>query len=184
MPFWRSSDKTKEILDRYLDHQFYVAAAGVNAPSKSDLTALGRRIGCRFPSEFIAHSTGALGGAYIEVKEEFWPRPKIYDVGPFWTFLYALYVYGIARDTPDWMHLEQQALKFRAENELSLVPCLKLVGDADLYLFTPEGLIVQWQHELNDVQSFDGNFFDLFEREVKQLRERKDNKLAGAGTAE
>ena len=178
MPFWRTSDKTKDILNRYLDHHFYVAAAGANAPSKSDLNALGRRLGCRFPPEFIAHSTGALGGAYIEVKEEFWPRPKIYDVAPFWTFLYALYVFGATPDIPEWMDLERQALKFREERELSLVPCLKLVGDADLYLFTSEGSIVQWEHESNDVRSFDGNFFDLFEREVQQLRDRKDKKLA------
>jgi hypothetical protein len=174
-----SKDATEDILDRYLDEHFYVAAAGNDAPSRSMLEKVGKKLGCRFPKEFIAHSTGGLGGAYVEVKEEFWPRPKEYEVGQFWSFLYGFFVFGFAKDVPDWMSIELGTARFRQETGHAVVPCLKVIGDADLFAFTTTGEIVQWNHETNELTPYAGNFFTLFEESVKELRERKDRKLAG-----
>lgn len=175
-----TKDRTEEILDKYLDGDFYVAAAGEGAVSKRALADVGRQLGCAFPKDFIAHSTGRLGGVYVEVKANVWPRPRQFEVGPFWTFLYAVFVYGIGPDVPDWMDLRLAAAKFREDTGHALVPCLKLIGDADLYLFTPDGKIVQWSHETDELTPFAGSFFDLLEREVRDLRERKDKKAAGS----
>lgn len=172
------ADATKSIFDRYLDAHFYVAAAGNDAPNKAQIADAAKRLGCRFPKEFIAHSTGRLGGAYVEVKEELWPRPKEYEVGPFWSFLYGFWVYGFAPEVPDWMSIELAAKKFRQETSQPLVPCLKIAGDVDIFAFTPTGEIVQWHHETRESTEYHGGFFALLEQQVRELRERKDQKLA------
>jgi hypothetical protein len=173
-------DATKDIFDRYLDEHFYVAAAGNNAPSTRQVARVAKKLGCRFPKEFVVHSTGRFGGAYVEVKEEFWPRPEAYEVGPFWSFLYGLWVFGFADGVPDWMSIELGTERFRHEIGSANVPCLKIVGDADLFAFTEAGAIVQWHHETGEFTPFMGGFFALFEQQVKALRERKDQKLAAA----
>src|SRR5215831_8145249 len=63
-------------------------------PNMADVTAFESRIGFRFPAEFREFAVHPLGGLYMAVKEELWPRPRGYDVGPFWSFLYGLTVYG------------------------------------------------------------------------------------------
>lgn len=39
-----------------------------------------------------------LGGFYMEVKEEVWPRAQPLEIGPAWSFWYGIIVYGIADD--------------------------------------------------------------------------------------
>jgi hypothetical protein len=173
-------DKTEAILDRHLDKDFFCAAAHDDAPSKRQLEDLAQRFGCRLPKDFLAHSTGNLGGLYVEVKESVWPRPKEFDVGPFWSFLYAVFVFGLSADIPDWMNIELAAEEFKNTTGHSRVPCLKVVGDADLYVFDATGTISQWRHETNEFETFDGSFFELLDREIGELRNRKDRKLAGA----
>lgn len=171
-------DRTDEILRQYLDQDFYCAAAGEQAPSKARLREVARRYGCRLPNDFLKHSTGKLGGIYVEVKEAKWPRPKPFEVGPFWSFLYAVFVFGVGTDVPDWMNMELAAKDFSERTGRSLVPCMKRVGDADLYLFDEHGKIVQWRHETDELEPFNGSFFDLFESEICDLRKRKDMKIA------
>jgi hypothetical protein len=173
-------DRTDEILRRHIDADFYLVAAHESAPSKRELESLGKKLGCSFPGDFVAHSTGPLAGVYIEVKEELWPRPKEYDVGPFWTFLYAMFVYGASPEIPEWMNLELAADKFRENTGHPYVPCLKVVGDANVYCFEPGGAIVQWDHETDEFEKYSGGFFDLLESEVSELRGRKNKKVARA----
>ena len=71
---------------------FYVVACQGNEPSEADLAAFEASVGFRLPTEFRQFTMSPLGGLYIEVREELWPRPKGYDVGPFWSFLFGLKV--------------------------------------------------------------------------------------------
>jgi hypothetical protein len=174
----KTPDLTSDILDRYLDHGFWCAKASGQAPSKRELVKFGQRHGCEFPPEYIAHATGKWRGIYIEVKEELWPRPKAYDTGEFWSFLYALFVYGFDPEAPKWMNLELATKEFRDRTGRSLIPCLKIVGDADIYVFAPTGRMARWRHETDEIEDFSGTFFDLLEQEVRDLRRRKDRKVA------
>ena len=172
------NDETELILDRHLDGDFYCAAAHADAPTEQELIEVASRYGCRLPPEFLAHSCGPLSGIYVEVKENVWPRPKAYDVGPFWSFLYAVFVYGLAPEIPDWMNIDLAAAEFLSSTGQSRVPCLKIVGDADIYVFDSDGKISQWRHETDEFDPYAGSFFDLLEQEVGQLRQRKDQKVA------
>ncbi len=102
MPFW-TKDLTDDILRRHLDADFWVASAGENAPTRKELTRIAQRFDCKLPEEFLIHSTGKLAGVYVEVKADVWPRPQEYETGPFWSFLYAVFVYGVNPDIPDWI---------------------------------------------------------------------------------
>jgi hypothetical protein len=68
---------------------FAVSCKG-NEPSRDDVIEFERVVGFSLPEEFNQFTMSYLGGLYIEVKEELWPRPKLYDVGPFWSFMYAI----------------------------------------------------------------------------------------------
>lgn len=173
-------DKTKKILDKYLDEDFACFACGDDAPSKQEMTQLATRLGIQFPEEFLLHATSKWGGVYIEVKEEIWPRPKPYAVGPFWSFLYAIYVYGHGPDVPDWMNLEMAAIEFRSETGHQAVPFLKIVGDANIYCFIATGDIVRWNHETDEFEKIEKSFYDVLENEVRELKERKIKKTAQA----
>jgi hypothetical protein len=176
----KTRDQTKEILDRHLDKDFFCAVSDQGAPSSAELERLAAKHGCRLPSDFLAHSTGKFAGIYIEVKEAIWPRPNELDVGPFWSFLYAVFVYSASPDAPDWMNMEKRAEEFQAATGRSLIPCLEIVGDADIYLFDASGQIVRWDHETDELEAFDGSFFELLDHEVGELRQRKDQRVAGS----
>jgi hypothetical protein len=179
----RMEDKTMEILRTYLDRDFKVFPM---APRKTTLAAIKEiehELQVQFPPEFIAHLLGegteVLGerGLYIEVKEEVWPRPQMYDVGAFWTFLYGLYTYTALKESEDWMQLTYAAKEFAEHTGLKAVPIIKIIGSADGYCINKAGEIVQYEHETNSLVPTHMNFWEVFEKELKELRERKDRKL-------
>ena len=167
---------------RHYDKQsFLVVACMGNEPSEADVAAFEARAGFRLPDEFREFTLSPLGGLYMEVREALWPRPKEYDVGPFWSFLYGLCVFGIAKGIPDWLDLRHRLEEFRAEGGGDdLVPFLKLIGDADRYCFDAPGRIIRWSHEDPDAREVVPiSFGELLMREVRELEGRKDRKLRG-----
>ena len=167
------------MLKKHLDKDFKLIACGKHAPGKRVLKAFEKRFGVRFPEAFKVFSTSANGGMYIEVKEAIWPRPKAWDVGPFWWFLYGMFVYGFAKDIPDWMNMSKEADAFNKNVNPGYFPFLKVIGDADVYCFDRAGMIYRWDHELDEFNKIDMGFNELLEQEVKELKERKERKKAG-----
>ena len=68
-------DLTEAILRKHLDGDFRVFPLAENQASPEQIESIGKRYGVVYPPEFIAHVTGRFPGAYVEVKEEVWPRP-------------------------------------------------------------------------------------------------------------
>lgn len=164
---------------RDLDREvFNVVAAGADAPSEEDLAAFEQRVGFRLPEDFREFTKSPAGGLYLEVREDLWPSPELYEVGPFWSFLRGLKVFGIAKDIPEWLDLRAQHAEFAAEGRGELVPFLALEGSADRYVFDREGNLFQWRHDLPEPEPVEGGFVALLLREVAALVERKDRKLA------
>jgi hypothetical protein len=160
---------------------FNVFAAGANAPSEAEVEAFEQRIGFGLPQEFRDFTLSELGGLYIEVRELLWPRPKLFDVGPAWTFDYGFMVFGLSDEAPEWLDLRVQYEEFSADGGTNLVPILKGVMDADRYCATPDGAIVHWSHEEPDDPSpVDESFYDLLLRELGELEERADRKRQAA----
>ncbi|MDD2468078.1 MAG: SMI1/KNR4 family protein [Desulfobulbus sp.] len=156
---------------------FVVSCKGVQ-PTEKDLTDFENEIGFRLPDEFREFTKSYLGGMYMEVKEELWPRPKEGDVGPFWSFLYALKVFGIAEGIPDWLDLRSQYREFSAEFEVSgLVPFLQIQGNADRYCFDQSGRILEYFHDdIEFPREVAQTFSELLLEEIKELEDRKEQK--------
>ena len=172
-------DRTWELMQKHLEAgcYFMVSSQGL-APTEPALHAVARDLGCELPDEFIVHSTNKYGGLYVEVKEELWPRPEEFDVGPFWSFLYGLYTLNIADGIPDFMNLQANAREFQNDTEHKVIPFLKIIGDANVYCFDQRGVIVRWDHELNELEKEDKSFFEVLDLELGELATRKDQKLS------
>ena len=159
---------------------FHVVACQGSEPSEADVAAFEADVGFRLPDEFREFTMSGLGGLFMEVREEFWPRPKVFDVGPFWTFLYALKVFGIAKGIPDWLDIRVQFREFKAEGFGDLIPFLQRVGDADKYCFDSAGRIIRWSHEESEERKAeDITFGALLMREIRELEDRQQRKSAG-----
>ena len=159
---------------------FQVVACQGNEPTDADVAAFETGCGLRLPSEFRDFMMSPLGGLYVEAREEVWPRAKEFDVGPFWSFLYAVKVFGIAADIPDWLDIRVQHAWLRDEGYAGLVPFLQIQGDANRYCFNSAGAIVYWDHEEPDDQAIvQESFGDLLIRELRDLEQRTQRRLTG-----
>ncbi|MDR1626198.1 MAG: SMI1/KNR4 family protein [Spirochaetia bacterium] len=178
-------DKTLEILGKYLDKDFRVSPMARNQSTMDDIKSIERELKIKFPDEYIAHLLGEgtdvlkERGLCIEVKEEIWPRAQQYDVGPFWSFLYGIHTFTPSMESEDWMRLEFAGKQFYEENEIKAVPILKIIGDANLYCVNEIGKIVQYDHEQNIVEEINMDFWELFEKELGELKKRKEMKIKG-----
>jgi hypothetical protein len=172
------NDRTWALMQKHLDAEsFYMLSSHDSAPTPDALLAVFQELGCRAPEEFLEHATNRFGGLYVDVKEELWPRPKEFDVGPFWTFLYGLYTLNISEGIPEIMNLETRAREFQAETGLTAIPFLKIISDADVYCFTENGDIARWSHETNELAPEAKSFFELLDYELGELVDRRDRKL-------
>jgi len=166
------------ILKKYLDRDFSVFACGENAPDEAVLRTFERELGFKLPDDFRDFSKSSLGGVYVEVKEDIWPRAEPFEAGPFWSFLYGLVVYGFAGDVPEWMDMRIQTEAFRRDTQSNYAPFFKVIGDVDLYCFGKDQSISRWEHETGEFARVDKAFVELLDFELGELRARKDRKKA------
>ena len=169
-------DRTKEILDSIWDEDYRVVAAGEDAPSKSWLKGYVKENGFKLPKEYISHAANFYSGLYVEVNEEVWPRAEEFSVAPFWSFLYGVFSYAFNEESPEWMNADIARKEFQ-ELGHDVLPILKVIGDADVYCLDKSGSILKWSHELDELDQFEGSFFDLLRLELSELSERKRRKV-------
>jgi len=170
-------DEVFDYFRSYDKSSFHVVACQGNEPTERDVADFERAIGFTLPEDFRAFTTSPLGGLYIEVRENLWPAAEPFAVGPFWSFLRGLQVFGIANGIPDWLDIRVQFKKFVDDGHPSVVPFLKIEGDADWYCFDRSGAIVRWNHEQDSFEPVELGFSELLLHELRELEERKDRKL-------
>ena len=177
--FFSKKPDYQQMFMKYLDKDFMVFTDPQNPPSQSDVKNFETKYSTTLPRDFKDFSTPTLSGAYIEVKEAIWPRPKIYEVGAFWSFLYAICIYSFSKESPEWMNIEKQAQEFTTNVNPNYIPFLKIIGSADVYCFDKSGSIFQWDHETNVFNKIDKTFNQVLEYEIAELKRRKEQKKAG-----
>jgi len=180
--FFKKPIDYEKLLLKYIDEDFSLFACGKDAPKHDIFNKFEKQYNIKLPTDFKDFSASPLGGLYIEVKEFVWPRPKPFDVGQFWSFLYGLAVFGFSFNIPEWMDICIQSNTFTKDVNESYIPFMKIVGDADLYCFNKKGLIYRWDHELDEFNKIDKSFIELLEYEIAELRNRKDKKIQEANS--
>lgn len=167
---------------RYDKKAFSVFAQQGSEPSPADVDHLESTIGFSLPDEFREFAVHPLGGLYMEVQEEIWPRGQEYDVGPFWSFLYGFFVYSLSPDSPDWMRIENGWREMAEAGSPGLVPFLRVISDPDPYCFAPGSRILIWRHEAPDEpDEVQQTFSECVIREIRDLEDRMERKLRGEG---
>lgn len=172
-----------EYFRHYDQHSYEVFACQGNEPSEVDLAQFERANGFRLPDSFREFTKSGLGGLYFGVREEMWPRPEAYTIGPFWSFLFGIKVFGIAKDIPEMLDIRKQWSQFREAGIPDLCPFLQVMSDADAYCFDARGAIIAWSHEEPEKRRrVELDFPSLLMREIWELENRKAMKLRGEDT--
>jgi len=177
-------DRTEEILASHMDSDCIVYPMAERRASAAEVVSIGERLGVRFPAEYVDHLSGRFAGTYVEVKEEVWPRPRPLEVGPFWTFLYAVHSYTPVAESHDWMRLDLVGERFQAHTGLVAAPVLRVEGDPNVYCADDRGALWHYDHELNTLTPEEVDFWALYEREIAGLLARKRDRLARDGAAD
>lgn len=172
-------EEVYEYFRNYDGKTFEAVACRGHEPSERTVAAFERKVGFTLPSEYRQFTMSSLGGLYFAVREEFWPRPKEFDVGEFWSFLYGIKVFGIAKDIPEWLDVREQWREFREEGRGDLVPFLQLEGDVNCYCFDRDGRIIAWDHEQPERRdpATHQSFSALLMDEIRDLEKRQKRKL-------
>lgn len=174
-------DKTLEILDKYLDKDFRVFPMAPTQSTLEDIKAVEEELQVKFPEEYVAHLLGEGAeflkerGLFIEIKEEVWPRPKQYDASSFGSFLYGLYTFSASKESSDWMQLRFAGKQFVEGTGIKAVPILQIIGDANIYCVNETGGIVRYIHDKKAMEEIKIDFWELFEKELSELKKRKEN---------
>jgi hypothetical protein len=157
---------------------FNVFSCQGSEPSEDDVRAFEAQCGFRLPEEFRDFTMSSLGGLYVGAKEEVWPRAKLYEVGPFWSFLCAVKVFGISENVPEWLDIRLRYAELAEAGHPPLVPFLQRGGDMNLFCFTRAGEIVEWDHVTSEEpHPVEGSFSDLLLRELHDLEDRTRRRM-------
>ena len=88
-------EKVYDYFHNYDKQTYQVVACMGNEPSEHDIKKFEHQYGINLPADFREFTMSPLGGLYMEVREEIWPRAKQYDIGPFWSFCRGIMEYPI-----------------------------------------------------------------------------------------
>jgi hypothetical protein len=172
-----ASTKWQHPFTQLLDDDFKLWCAGDDAPSVSEIATLEKRLGSKLPGQYRKY-LGCYGGVMLEVLENVWPRPKLYQVGPYWTGQYAYLVFGIGKDIPEWLDIETVTKELHRDfpESAPLVPFFRQISTSKFYLcFDSEGRICDWSSEDPSERRFlEDGFDDVILRETQELKENKE----------
>jgi len=111
---------------------FEVYSAGPDAPTEDEFAAYETELGFRLPDDFRDLSMSSVGGVYVCAREEVWPEGVEGYVGPAWTFLRGLMVFGISVEMPDWLDLRLRLREARERGPSNFAPVFKLIRNPRL----------------------------------------------------
>ncbi len=167
---------------RSYDKQTYqVVACMGNEPSEQDIKKFENEYHINLPADFREFTMSPLGGLYMEVREEIWPRAKPYDIGPFWSFCRGIIVYGIANEIPEFLDIRVKTKELHDEGFTDFIPFLSVIGNGDeIFCFNKDNKIVLLDYyATGEATPVKGDFSDCLMKQIEELEERKNMKIRG-----
>lgn len=150
-------------LSEVLDADCRLLSAQSSPPSSTEVGQLSAELGVPLPDDFLAFQA-KYGATYLEIVEDVWPRPRHYQAGPYYTFLYACVVFGIGREVPDWLDIRHAAAEFRdslgRDLDQRFVPVFRWVGSADRVCVDDRGQLFEVSHDLAHPKRIEATFLD------------------------
>lgn len=174
-------EKIYDYFRNYDKNTYQVIACMGNEPSEQDIKDFENQYGIKLPVDFREFTMSPLGGMYMEVREELWPRARQYDVGPFWSFCRGIIVYGIADGIPDFLDIRVKTKELHDNGFKDFIPFLSVAGNGDeIYCFDKDNNIVLLNYYLTGEKTpEEGSFSECLLKQIEELEERKNMKLRG-----
>ena len=170
-----SIEKVYDYFHNYNSKTYQVFACMGNEPLEKDILNFEKQYDISLPNDFREFTMSPLGGLYMEVREELWPRAKVYDVAPFWTFCRGIMVYGIAKGIPDYLDIRVKTKELHDEGLEDYIPFFSIIGDGNtIFCFDKNNRIVvlDWYSKVA-FEEDEMNFSDFLLKKIKELEERK-----------
>ena len=167
---------------RNYDKQTYqVVACKGNEPSEQNIKDFEQQYHRKLPDDFREFMMSQLGGLYMEVREEVWPRAKQFDIGPFWSFCRGIIVYGIANGIPEFLDIREKTKELHEDGFTDYIPFLSIMGNGDeIFCFDKDNNIVLLDYFMTgEVTPIEGTFADCLMKQIEELEDRKNRKLRG-----
>lgn len=174
-------EKVYDFFHNYDKQTYQVVACMGNEPSEHDIKKFEHQYGINLPADFREFTMFPLGGLYMEVREEIWPRAKQYDIGPFWSFCRGIIVYGIANGIPDFLDIREKTKELHDERFTGFIPFLSIIGNGDeIFCFDKDNNIVLLDcYTTGEAAPVEGAFSDCLMKQIAELEERKNKKIRG-----
>ena len=172
-------DKIYEYLRSYDRQTYQIVACGDNPPTEKDISDFEAQYNIHLPSDFRKFTMSSLGGFYMEVREEVWPRAQAFEVRSAWSFWYGIIVYGIADDIPDFLDIRMKTEELHDQGFTEYIPFMSVIGDdGNIYCFDEDNNIVLLSYyATGEATQIDGSFEDCLLRQMEELEERKNRKI-------
>lgn len=153
-----------------LNDDFNLFTAKKQPATAAQIQAFEQEKSLSFPQEFKDFLT-YFGTMVLEVKEEIWRRPKMFDVMPAWKFGYGMFIYGLDQAYPNdhWLYYhnnfndELNGLNFYQRSGGLLRAYLNQQGE----IFIETNPYSDWE----DMEKYDGNLFDFLIEQVDELEQ-------------
>jgi len=174
-----SLENVYDYFHHYDSKTYQVVACMGNEPSEEDIEDFEKLYQISLPDDFRDFTMSPLGGLYMEVREELWPRAKAFDVAPFWTFCRGIKVYGIANGIPDFLDIRLKTKELHELGFVDYIPFLSIIGDGDvIFCFDKNNHIValDW-YSSGEAEELNSDFSDLLLKQIQELEERKNRML-------
>lgn len=179
-----SLEKVYDYFRSYDKETYLVVGCMGNEPTEQDIKAFEDQYKINLPEDFKEFTMSPIGGLFMEVREEIWPRAKQFDVGPFWSFCRGLIVYGIADGIPDFLDIREKTKELHDEGFTDYIPFLSVVGNGDeIFCFDKDNKVVLLDYYEGKAEPIDGSFSDCLLKQIEELEERKNRKLRGEDKA-
>ncbi|MFT4188411.1 MAG: hypothetical protein QM621_07490 [Aeromicrobium sp.] len=149
---------------------FQIVAAP--APDAGRIVEVEQAVGFPVPAEVVAFVERA-NGLCVMAREEVWPEPEAFSVGPAWTFWRGLVLLGFdVEGLPAWASVSGALVRLAEQEVDGVLPVLQIVGDdGRAWGVRADGVVVEVME--GDVYELEGGLLDVVAEQVAELLQRQ-----------
>ena len=164
------TERSHPLFDEFSEGMKMYACEPQECPKDDDFHDIEKAIGRPLPADYLRFQR-EWGAAYIATPPDLWPRPEVGEVRPFWATRFALMIYGLGQDAPDYLNLPTVLEDFRsiAPDRTAWLPVMQFEYNAGEFVcFDESDNLVELQRD-GDVWPIELSFDDYLVAETAEL---------------